>query len=187
MKFSKPTRVCIFGLQGSGKSVYLKYICRENPKHLVYDIMHEHNGLNQYLPENKMFYDDATLAELDNVIKKLIIDKPNKIKLLAIDECNRLCPNRRPLPSTIGYLNDEHRHMGLSLVFVARRPSQMNTDLVELAHILIIYRLTGKNDCDYLNNIVDGLGDKAKELDDYHYLYVDEHRHVKECEPVEMD
>jgi hypothetical protein len=76
--------------------------------------------------------------------------------------------------------------MNLGFGVIARRPVQLNTDLIELAHDLFIYRLKGKNDIAYLDELVDGLGAAVLSLKPYYFVHVNEFRDFEVCEPVAM-
>jgi DNA helicase HerA-like ATPase len=171
-------RFCIFGLQGSGKTELAKAILRRAPNHLVWDWHQEYKGFNRYLVKKR--YDLERQITL--VIQKLV----PKVDMFLIDEANRLAPNRSPLIPAIAELNDDSRHAPwrLSLGFLARRPVQLNTDLVELSHYLFIFNLKGKNDIDYLNDLAAGLGDTVATMAPYHYAAVDQYRNYKIMAPV---
>lgn len=81
---------------------------------------------------------------------------------------------------------DYQRHWKLTTVHVARRPVQMNTDIVELANYIIIFNLAGKNDQQYLNDLSKGLGDEVLKLPKYHYMFVDENRTYTKMSPVNI-
>ena len=178
--------ISVFGLRGSGKTVWLKNLLSAIPKHLVVDPMLEYQGFKRYIPENRSFSPEARL-ELDLVAGELVVPKKGnkaKVDLFAVDECNRYAPSRHPLPSVIMDINDFQRHWDLTTVWVARRPTQLNTDLVELSNYIIIYNLAGKNDQQYLNDLSQGLGDAV--LEPYYYMFVDERRHYTVMNPVPL-
>jgi len=169
-------RFVIFGLQGSGKTVLAKYICRGFTKHFIYDTMHEYQGFNRYIPK---FQGTAQAQrELNTVINQVII--PNKPHIFVIDEANRYCPPKpAPLPEAVSKLNDWQRHYGIAFGCIARRPTQLHSDLTELAHYMFIFCLKGKNDQFYLNSIVSGLGDAVAGLQGHDFVMVDEHRNYQ--------
>jgi len=179
----KGRRFALLGLQGSGKTVNAKWILRHYPRHLVYDPLKEYVGFNRYLPTYREYSLEA-IAEINAAIQRFIFEKEGKLDLFVIDEANRYCPTRRPLPETIGQINDFNRHMNLGFGVIARRPVQLHTDLIELAHDLFIYRLKGKNDIAYLNELSDGLGEAVLSLQPYHFVHVNELRDFEICAPV---
>ena len=190
MKLSelKGKAITVIGLKGSGKTIWVKYLLSSIKKHLIVDPMLEYQGYRRYIPKFRSF-GDAAMEELDIVAEELVVpQKGNKAKvdLFAVDEANRYCPARHPLPPLIMDINDFQRHWDLTTVWVARRPTQLNTDLVELSNYIIVFNLAGKNDHQYLNDLSDGLGDAVLELPQYHYMFVDQNRKYEQMTPVPM-
>jgi len=175
-------RFCIFGLPGSGKSYLASYILSKYPRHMVYDIMNEFDGYNRYTPELAYFPDN--LPEFDKFYTDWLRPNMGSIDMFVIDEANRLAPSQRKLSSGLLELNDQNRHLDVAFGTIARRPSQLNTDFVELAHLLFIFRLQGKNDVKYLNDVVDGLGDVVKTLNHHRFCVVREDRSYFISSPV---
>lgn len=163
---------CIFGLKGSGKSTLVDYILRQyGPQALLYDTLHEAPQDAPYdfiRPKHRY-----NLAELEAVIGPLRTTKQNRYKLFMIDETNRFAPSKpAPLPSALADLNDQNRHYHLAVGYVARRPSQLNQDLTELATYLFLFHLAGRNDVKFLNNLATNLGDTVANLPEYHFVLV---------------
>jgi len=174
----KLKRFCIFGLQGSGKTELAKHILRHASNHLVWDYHHEYKGFNRYLVQKSGDLD----YQISAVIEKLV----PKADMFVIDEANRIAPSRSALLPALRDLNDDSRHppWRLSLGMVARRPVQLATDLVELAHYLFIFNLKGKNDIGYFNDLAAGLGDQVAALPQFHYVFVDQNRNFRVMTPV---
>lgn len=173
----------ILGLKGTGKSVLVKSILRGNKDSMVYDVLHEHTGFNRYLPKYRDG-SDAGIAELNYFVRQCI--QPGNIRLFILEEANRYCPPKpKPLPPAMLDLNDFNRHWHISFGVVARRPTQLNSDLIELAHYLFIYRLVGKNDYQYLESVAEGLGDAVRGLPDYHFVVCGPDRKFQVHAPVQ--
>jgi hypothetical protein len=181
----KDKRFVILGLQGSGKTVLARDILSQHSNTFVYDTLDEYQDFNRYVPKHRSYTPEA-LREMDRAIQKYVVSRRDKVSLFIIDEANRYCPNRRLLPNIIGYLNDFNRHLHLSFGVIARRPAQLNTDLMELAHYLFIFRLVGRNDLDYLSGIVEGLDDAVRNLKPFYYVIVDQNRDFTIAKPVKM-
>ena len=181
--------LCVFGLRGSGKSVWTRNFISQYKSHLIVDPMVEYPGFRRYIPQNRAYGKEA-IEEINMLATMLAATKKQggkaKVDLFAIDESNRYCPNRQPLPDTLLDIMDYQRHWKLTTVHVARRPVQMNTDIVELANYIIIFNLAGKNDQQYLNDVSKGLGDAVLKLPKYHYMFVDENRKYKQMSPVNI-
>lgn len=171
---------CIFGLKGSGKTEFGKFIVRQAERPFVIDPMDQYGDIPNavtYVPENKE-YCKAAIAEINAVINHMLKIEPLPT-LFLMDEANRFCPNKRPLPGMIAYLNDESRHLELALGFIARRPVQLYTDLAELANYLVIFSLAGKNDRSYLNDIAEGFGDQIVKLPWHDFIIADKQRKLE--------
>lgn len=167
-----------FGLRGSGKSWLVKYIMDSTPAHMIYDPLHEHEGYNQYKPEDR-----ESVYELDDVIKKMVI--PWKPALFIIDEANKYIPPKPSrLPPGVADLNDFARHWHISTGYVSRRPVQFHTDIVELADYVFFFHLPGKNDFDYMESLHRGLGDKVRALKPFHFAVLDHGRDIIVHEPI---
>ena len=178
-------RVAIFGLPGEGKSNLLCHVLNQyGALGFVYDTMHEYPvnaAYDLYRPRDRY-----SVAELIRCLKLIVSLK--RYKLIAIDEANRFVPSKpHPLPDYIAELNDCCRHPeygNFTPVYIARRPTQLNQDLTELCHYLILFNLKGKNDIDYLNEFAKGLGDAVFSLKKYHFVIVDQRREWSIHSPV---
>ena len=188
MSTLKGKAITIVGLKGSGKTVFLKHLLNAFPKHLIVDPMLEYKGYRRYIPQNRS-YSDGAVEEIDMVASMLVVPSKGskaKVDFFAVDEANRYFPSRHPLPPTIQDINDLQRHWDLTSAFIARRPTQINTDIVELSNYIIVYNLAGKNDIQYLNDLSNGLGDAVLQMPKYHFMFVDERRQYKMLSPVPM-
>lgn len=180
----------VFGLKHAGKSNWIQHVLNQPQynSHLVYDVCQEHDILNQYVPTHRR--GKEAVAEFDNVAEELVlgVERERRPEVLALEEASRYAPNSGKTSGALMELVDLNRHYDVGLVGCARRPAQVNTDTVEMADQLIVFRLTGKNDVRRLNREADGLGDAARQLDDYHYIVVGGDRKWEVHEPVpEMD
>lgn len=148
----------VFGRRGLGKSVLLKHILSKTPDHLLYDPLGEHEGFRRYIPEDR-----KSVEELSRFIEKVVLkERPS---MFVVDECNRYVPPKpAPLPAGIDDLNDFARHYGISMGYVARRPVQFHTDIVELADYIFVFNLNGRNDHRYLEDLHRGFGDAVRGL-----------------------
>lgn len=166
-------RFGIFGLPGGGKTELAKSIVSSTREHLVYDPLgrdpdhHDWDNFRRYIPDDR-----ESISEFNFAVKELVIKL--RPRLFLVDEANKyIRPKPNPLPSAIADLNDLSRHWGISWGLIARRPVQMHTDVLELAHFLFIFNLKGKNDRAYLNSLIDGLGDTVRELEPFHFVVVE--------------
>ena len=180
-------RACIFGMPGEGKSNFLCWLAEQyGGKAFLYDTTHE-------FPTDKAFdvyrpADRYSVPELERILRGAI--KLKKYKLMGVDETNRFCPSKpAPLPEYIAELNDMIRHPeygNVTPVWIARRPTQLNQDLTELAHYLFIFNLKGKNDIDYLEGFAPGLGKAVFSLPQYHFIAVNQRREFQLMRPIPL-
>lgn len=162
-------RFVILGLQGTGKTYLAKSILQHEARSIAYDLLHEYQGFNRYIVTNRQF-GQASIDELNLFVNRVVIGS-GKIKLFILDEANRLCPPKpHPLPAAILELNDFSRHLHISFGAICRRPTQLHSDIIELAHYVFIFQLKGKNDLAYLDSIAGGLGDKVFSLPEHHFV-----------------
>lgn len=176
-------QIVIVGLRGTGKTVFAKYIIRKVKKHLVFDILNEYKPrFNRYIPKSTevdfLKYEFCKLSNFLGAFKKL--------DLLAIDEANRIAPPRKALLPEIAELVDFGRHKALTVIYIARRPVQLHTDIIELADYLVIFKLSGKNDIRYLEDLRKGLGDEVLKLPKHYFIVLDKTRDFKIYPPIKM-
>lgn len=178
---------CCIGLRGTGKSTLVNTILEQFGKYgLYYDTLWEapdDSPYDLYQPSDR-----RSVAELETIVKK-ITPINNSVapyyRLFVIDECNRFCPSKPAmLPPQIADFNDQCRHYGIAGGYVARRPSQLHQDLIELADYIFIFGLTGKNDLKYLSDLVSGLDDAVRSLKKYEFVKVNPDRSFVICDPV---
>ena len=172
-------RFVVIGLQGSGKTWLVKSILQDVDRHIVYDALGEYRGFRRYVP-----IDIHSDEELDEFIKDTVI--PYQPDLFVLDESSRYIDGHgaSKLRTSLADLVDLSRHWGISWGCVARRPSQMHSHILELAHFVFIFGLHGRNDRLTLNNWYSGLGDVVNELPEYHFAVLEEGRRLTVHTPV---
>lgn len=170
---------CVFGARGGGKSWLVKHILDSTSDHLVYDPLDDHAGYRHYLPDDRESSD-----ELSDLVTAVVI--PTRPSLFVVEEANKyIQPKPSRLPRGIGDLMDFGRHWGCSVGFVARRPVQFHSDIVELSNVLFFYQLTGKNDYLYMEGLHQGLGDAVRNLRKYEFVSLTAGRDIEVHNPVE--
>jgi len=180
----------VLGLKGSGKSTLVDNLLRAYRRTaLYYDTLHEAPEsvpYSAYQPQNS--YSVLELVSVIEQIRPKDRTKDPMFSLFIIDETNRFCPPKpKLLHPVIAALNDENRHDKMGVGYVCRRPTQIHTDLIELADYKFIFRLTGKNDIRYLNDLSMGLGDTVLGLKTFHYVLVDRDNSYKVMPPIIPD
>ena len=178
---------CVVGNRGKGKSTLSKTIpYGYGDKALYYDTLKEVPAsmpYHSYKPKNAQ--DVQELISVILTVKAMPIDK--RYKMLVIDEANRFClPKPHPLPQEIADMNDWCRHpeYDLSVGFIARRPVQLNTDIMELADYIFIFQLSGINDRKYLDSLSDNLGTTVMNLKPFHFVLVNPDRSYTVMNPI---
>lgn len=186
LKLTRKTWVVI-GYKGGGKSSFAKWVAETyGVKCLYYDTLNEvPNGarFHSYNPKNHQSVD-----ELCMIIR--LLKQSRNYRMLIIDEANRFCPPKPArLPQDVADLNDWCRHpqFNMSVGYIARRPVQLNSDLVEIADYIIAFHLGGKNDIAYLNGLRAGLGDAVQNLPPYHFALINQNRTWEICAPIPLD
>jgi hypothetical protein len=178
----KSKSCCIFGLPDSGKSTLAHYIADSfGSSAFVFDTLNEFpdQPFDRYAPSRR-----GDIGELEKIARAVMASR--RYSCFILDEANRYCPSKPvPLPQAIADLNDFRAHYELTTIFIARRPVQLNQDLTELAHYLLLFRLPGRNDIGYLNELATGLGDAVQKVPKYHFMCVHPDRTFNLMKPVQ--
>ncbi len=153
------SRLTVIGLQGSGKTYLVKKaILDKEPQHLVIDPNDEYDGYTRYVPRFTDDYEKLT-AEIKLAIKKLVLpntwsleqmdktgkDKPKRLKLLVIDEADLIAPARTNINSMLRNLIVKSRHLRLDIVFISRRPTDLNAYIMDTSDKLVVFKQVGYN------------------------------------------
>lgn len=176
------TITCITGLPRSGKSTLLKEkiipdLLKKGKKVLVVDVNKEYKPRkNLYVFEIKD-YNNAE-EEVEKLIETLL-KNPKMIDVMVVDESNVVFNKHVLLPNAKRMMNTL-RHVKTDVIVVARRPVDINIFLSENAQKRYIFHASGVNDIKRLNDIMQGLGDRAYALGEHDYLIVENDRSVKE-------
>lgn len=180
----KHKKVGVFGIQGSGKTYFVETsLIKAFRKPFVY-LMHPEdfqscgNNVEIYIPtkivKGKKIIDRST-EHLDRVMGRFIeLAKQGKYDAFILDEASTFLPkDLRTLQNTAPNIVDaidNHRHYGkkkgegFSIVYMARRPQSLPTELVETTHYLIVFALEGKNAKDHLRSIHEDFKDILEKL-----------------------
>jgi DNA helicase HerA-like ATPase len=154
------SRLTVIGLQGSGKTYLVKKaILDKEPQHLVIDPNDEYGKeYTRYIPRFTDDYEKLT-QEIKLVVKKLVLpncwsleqmqksgkDKPNRLKLLVIDEADLIAPARTNINSMLRNLIVKSRHLRLDIVFISRRPTDLNAYIMDTSDKLVVFKQVGYN------------------------------------------
>lgn len=190
----KGKKVMVCGMNEAGKTTFCKELLRQYPRHFVWDMNGEYSDkeFNRFVPSNKQ-RGEPIKQEFDRLMHGHLFEaiEKGRLKTLLIDESNIIAPNRATMPVTMARLNDVYRHIpdknkgDFTVIFVTRRPAQLNTDISELCQIKIIFKLEGKNDLDWCEETQKGLGDSVVELEQYEFLEKSIHG-IKRHKPLKL-
>ena len=189
--------ISIFGLHETGKTHFAKTIASQYHT-AVYDVLGEYDPekYDVWRPDHDQY--PEVQEEFDRFLKYIREQKVEgnaQWEMLVCDEASTVLPNKKSLDSNINNFLNYYRHSldekgwDMGGMFIARRPARVNTNIVELSRYIIIFRVTGKNDIKYLNQIADGLGDDASKLGsgdrpDHEYILVHPDRKYQIMEPL---
>ena len=167
-------RWVIAGPNESGKSVLAMHMAQSFASSLIVDPLDGYRALpaqhRKYHPQNVT--GEAAQDEIDRVVRSLVMGGPTRrnVDLWLVDEANRFFPHGKPLRRHVAWLNDAFRHSGLSWGVICRRPVQLYTDFFELAQWQYFFRLTGRNDLQFVEDLHKGLGDVVGNLKPWHFV-----------------
>ena len=185
-------RITIIGLQGSGKTYLAKkaFLDRE-PQHLVIDPNDEYAGYTRYVPKYTDDY-ERLVEEIKIAVRKLVIpntwsieqlekkgkDKPDRLKLLVIDEADLILPAKHNINGAIRNLIVKSRHLRLDIIFISRRPTDLNAYVMDVSDYLIVYKQVGYNALKTLRALKLDSDKSIKDLDyeNHEFLLFDRER-----------
>jgi len=153
--------VSIFGLHETGKTHLAKEISG-NYDTAVFDVLGEYSekDFDIWKVQNDSY--PEVQKEFDRFLDYLRDSKAEEEgdwEMLVCDESSTVHPNGKSMPSTMNNFLNYYRHKveekgwDMGGIFMARRPARVNTNIVELSRYLFIFRVTGKNDIRYLNDV----------------------------------
>lgn len=176
------TITCITGLPRSGKSTLLKEkiipsLLKKGKKVLVVDVNKEYKPRRNLYVFEITDYNNAE-AEVEALIETLL-QNPKMIDVMVVDESNVVF-NKHVLQPNAKRMMNTLRHVKTDVIVVARRPVDINIFLSENAQKRYIFHASGVNDIKRLNDIMQGLGDRAYALGEHDYLIVENDRRVTE-------
>lgn len=179
--------VCVLGLRGGGKShLVQKYFLDNQPQHFVIDPLDEYQGYFRYVPHIKLMENyDSLNEEIKLVHRKFVFPnvltleaqakgkvKPNRLKMLVYEEADLYVPSQRLLNASVRKVYVTCRHMQMDVLAVSRRPTDLNTYIMDTADFLIVFKIAGANALKALKNMSSDCVDAIKALnyDKYEFL-----------------
>lgn len=184
--------VTVLGPPDSGKTNFVKNVFSLEPyrRHWIYDPLREYDGreYNVVRPSNRRY--DGGNEELNATIDDAIMAAPESLRprYFVIDEANRTVPNKKEPGEAVQDMIDFNTHFapGIGLWAVARRPAQLNTDLMELYDEMFVFGLRGRNDRrTYKDMVGEELVELLDEKEKYEFVHVDGEGDCTLFEPCE--
>ena len=142
----KNKKIAIFGVTGSGKTFFARRLLRFYRSPVIYTVHKEdfigaEDRGHLYVPPK-----ENVLTDLDLVIERTMqLAKEGKVDALFIDEADMFFQSNMSMSPAFSDLNINHRHYGLALILISRRPQDMATRYVESCHYTFIFKLEGAN------------------------------------------
>ncbi len=174
------------GLRGSGKTNFARFLAGLDPDSvLVYDPLKEFTEFDTIQPKVGQF--PRAAEEFANHLTKIDIKNVDKhpYRLLVIDEAHRVAPGGgKSLHPFIHDMNAVHRHWPLAILWIVRRPTELHPEIVNLSDHMFIWRLPGARDAVWLEDTAKGLSEDVRSLDEFHFVYVNQHRNFWQMSPV---
>jgi len=142
----KDVKTCVFGIQGSGKTYLTENNLLKVFKHPFVYRVHKEDFRNT--KSNVYVYDavDTSLKELEQtavIIKQL--GQQKKIDCFVLDEADLFLKSMVAISPKMTDLILNHRHYGLALIFITRRPQSIPTEIVETCENIICFKVEGEN------------------------------------------
>lgn len=153
--FLPKTKITVVGIQGSGKTELAKLLTSKFKKPYWY-LIHL-DDLDRMPPNTRVVCSiNKDIKELDKLCE-IIIDyaKRGLVDCLIIDETDMFISGNRPLPKHLNDLVINHRHYGLSVIFVTRRPQDIPAKIIESCEHLFIFAMPNSTNIDLKMNAID--------------------------------
>jgi hypothetical protein len=100
---------------------------------------------------------DISPEHFDRIMRQIIDNRKTlKYDCIVIDEADLFIPkDMRTLQRYPNILDlmDNHRHYGLAIVYISRRPQDINTGFVETSENLFLFAIEGKNVNSYMKDV----------------------------------
>jgi len=124
------------------------------------------NHVEVIIPQDKDGNVDTSMKTLNEHSKKIKQDAINGgVDAFIIDEADLFILKDFRQMQKYSYFHDlviNHRHYGLAMIFITRRPQELPTVITEQSAHYFIFHIAGKNVKDHLNKIYDNLGFMAQ-------------------------
>ena len=171
------SKIAVLGLQGSGKTYFVKKLLKIYKYPVVFQVNKDDNYKKL---KNCLVYEADSHLEFKQFFKFIYnIIKNNKgtkkIDAIVLDEADLYVPTNFEVIASPEFSDmvANHRHYGVSLILISRRPQDISAKVIESCKHIIIFSLQGSNAKKKLNDISDGMGNMQSKLkyQDYGFIY----------------
>lgn len=153
----KNTKATVMGIQGSGKTELAKRLTVQFTKPVWY-LVHKDDLTNMPRHVAIMMAEKKNLVELNEFIGSCIkLAQQKKIDAIFIDEADMFLNTNIDI-TRYSHINDvviNHRHYGLAVVFITRRPQDIPTKYIESCEHSFIFALPNSDNVDRKMNALD--------------------------------
>ena len=177
----KNVKTIVCGIQGSGKTYFTEHELITAFKNPFVYLMHKEDfkscakNVHVYIPQvsNKI---DTSMTTLEMTISAVIeLGKKKKIDAFVLDEADMFLPKDIRTLQKFRNLYDliiNHRHYGLALIFITRRPQSIPTEVMESSEHLFVFKIEGDNVMKKLTSIHPDFENLMPQLDKKRHNYI---------------
>lgn len=172
--------VTVLGQRGSGKSSWVKRALPEIPRFIVWDTLGEYTQFDGVESVGELI--EYVYPRIDGVfqvvINSMIDDDLEQVCRVAgavknlhliVEEVDTYAtPGKAPYE--LKRLLKIGRHYGVSMIFVSRRPAEINRLITSQSQRFIMFRMFEPGDIRYLKSIIGPEAMELTELKPLHYL-----------------
>lgn len=180
---SKTEIITVLGQRGSGKSSWVKKKLPAIPRFLLWDTLGEYAGFDMFTDRAELFRHvserqagifqcvfnclEETEAEAFDWICELAAAVENVC--LIVEEVDTYA-TPSVIPGSLRKLLKIGRHYGVSMIFVSRRPAEINRLITSQSQRFVCFRMFEPNDIRYLSSVIGPAAAELKDLPILHYL-----------------
>jgi len=177
IKFRSTDKILIVGKSGSGKTTLMKALINANEPSYKQQTFQKYGKAKSYIKVDPLMQFGGTFVrygDRTNYDKILALMFKNAPEFIVTDEADGFFPNKLALSDIENDFINIGRPAGLGGMFITRRLSRLNTDLVANATKIFMFKLWASADMRYLQN--SNFGDfvpTVSRLEPYEFLFID--------------
>lgn len=169
---NKPTEVItVLGQRGSGKSSWVQKKLPSFPRFILVDTLGEYSGFRVVTDKQELF--DLVWNKHQGIMQIIynsiededfgfvcsLVEEIEDI-ILVVEEVDNYCTPMQ-IPVELKRLLKYGRHKGISMVFVSRRPAEINRLITSQTQRYICFTMIEPSDIRYMSSVI---GHQAKDL-----------------------